>query len=313
MSQRVPQRSQQSYRHEALLWHGRDDFTGNLVPFVEEGLELGEPVLVAVTHEHTDWLRAALGGPAADRVQFVDMERLGRNPARIIPAWRDFVAAAGRGRPVRGVGEPIWPGRHAEELAECQLHEAMLNVAIDPAAPLWLICPYDAAALPALVIEEACRSHPVIVEAGGYRGSASYGGRAHVEKLFGGSLSEPGGRARGGVYGADSVHRLVCYAKLELYVAGLSVDRAARMAAAAEVVARGSVRRGASRVSVRVWSDVDAVTCEVCDDAPVDDLLHGRTVPTDAPDGLWQVNQDCDLVQLRSGNGRTVVRILSWK
>jgi hypothetical protein len=283
-----------------------------VVPFVEEGLELGEPVLVAVTHEHTDWLRAALGA-AADRVQFVEMERLGRNPARIIPAWRDFVAAAGRGRPVRGVGEPIWPGRHAEELAECQLHEAMLNVAIDPAAPLWLICPYDAAALPALVIEEACRSHPVIVEAGGYRGSASYGGRAHVEKLFGGSLSEPGGRARGGVYGVESVHRLVCYVKLELYVAGLSVDRAARMAAAAEVVARGSVRRGASRVSVRVWSDAAAVTCEVCDDAPVDDLLHGRTVPTDAPDGLWQVNQDCDLVQLRSGNGRTVVRILSWK
>ena len=44
---------------------------------------------------------------------------------------------------------------------------------------------------------------------------------------------------RGGVYGAGSVHRLVGYAKLELYVAGLSVDRAARMAAAAEVVARG--------------------------------------------------------------------------
>ena len=51
---------------------------------------------------------------------------------------------------------------------------------------------------------------------------------------------------RGGVYGAGSVHRLVGYAKLELYVAGLSVDRAARMATAAEVVARGSLRRGAS-------------------------------------------------------------------
>ena len=132
------------------------------------------------------------------------MERLGRNPARIIPAWRDFVAApAGRGRPVRGIGEPIWPGRHAEELAECQLHEAILNVAIDPAAPLWLICPYDVVTLAASVIEEAHRSHPVIVDAGEYRGSASYGGRAHVEELFGGSLSEPGGRARGGVYGAE--------------------------------------------------------------------------------------------------------------
>ena len=97
MSQRVPQRSQQSYRHEALLWHDRDDFTGTLAPFVDEGLELGEPVLVAVTKEHTHWLRAALGEPAAERVQFVDMAQLGRNPARIIPAWRDFVAAPAGG------------------------------------------------------------------------------------------------------------------------------------------------------------------------------------------------------------------------
>ena len=37
MSPRVPERSQQSYRHEALLWHDRDDFTRNLVPFVDEG------------------------------------------------------------------------------------------------------------------------------------------------------------------------------------------------------------------------------------------------------------------------------------
>ena len=186
-------------------------------------------------------------------------------------------------------------------------------MAIDPAAPLWLICPYDAETLAAPVIEEAHRSHPVIVDAGEYRGSGTYGGRAHVEELFSGSLSEPGGRTRGGVYTADSMHRLVGYAKLELYVAGLSADRAARMAAATEVLARGSLRRGSTSVSIRIWSDADAVICEVSDDAPVDDLFHGRTVPTDAHDGLWQVNQDCDLVQLRSGNGSTVVRILSWR
>jgi MEDS: MEthanogen/methylotroph, DcmR Sensory domain len=313
-SRRVPQRSQQSYRHEALLWHDREDFTDTLVPFVDEGLELGEPVLVAVTNEHTHWLRAALGEPAAEQVRFVDMERLGSNPARIIPAWRDFVATPdGESRPSRGIGEPIWPGRHDEELAECQLHEAILNVAIDPAAPLWLICPYDAETLPAPVIEEAHRSHPVIVDAGEYRGSGTYGGRAHVEELFSGSLSEPGGRTRGGVYTADSMHRLVGYAKLELYVAGLSADRAARMAAATEVLARGSLRRGSTSVAIRIWSDAEAVICEVSDDAPVDDPLHGRTVPTDAHDGLWQVNQDCDLVQLRSGNESTVIRILSWR
>jgi hypothetical protein len=38
----------------------------------------------------------------------------------------------------------------------------MLNIAIDPETPFWLICPYDAVTLSAAVVEEAHRSHPVI-------------------------------------------------------------------------------------------------------------------------------------------------------
>ena len=49
---------------------------------------------------------AELGGEG-EAVQFVDMPALGRNPARIIPAWRDFVDEHGAGgRPLRGIGEP---------------------------------------------------------------------------------------------------------------------------------------------------------------------------------------------------------------
>ncbi len=74
------------------------------------------------------------------------MTQLGSNPARIIPAWRDFLDEH-PGTPVRGVGEPIWGGRRPAEIVECQLHEALLNVAISPATPLWLRCPYDATQL----------------------------------------------------------------------------------------------------------------------------------------------------------------------
>jgi hypothetical protein len=43
-------------------------------------------------------------------VKFVDMAKLGRNPARIIPAWQKFVDQhSGYGRPVRGIGEPFGP------------------------------------------------------------------------------------------------------------------------------------------------------------------------------------------------------------
>src|SRR5688572_4997019 len=102
----APARSRQSYRHEAFLWRDPADFTATLVSFIEEGLAGGEPVIVALTPQHTQWLHDALSGPAADRVEFVDMTRLGGNPARIIPAWRRFVAAHSEPlQPARGIGE----------------------------------------------------------------------------------------------------------------------------------------------------------------------------------------------------------------
>ena len=79
-----------SYRHEAFLWSGEDDFLAGTAPFIREGLRAGQPVMVAVTAPHIWLLRTALGTDA-DRVRFVDMAVVGRNPARIIPAWREFV------------------------------------------------------------------------------------------------------------------------------------------------------------------------------------------------------------------------------
>ena len=123
------------YLHEAFFWRGDDHFLARTVPFVLEGLEAGEPVMAAVAPGHVDLLRDALGG-AADEIQLLDMGRLGANPARIIPAWREFTDAhAGPGRPVRGIGEPVWSARRGSELAECQLHEALLNYAVGPGLP----------------------------------------------------------------------------------------------------------------------------------------------------------------------------------
>src|SRR5919107_284652 len=225
-----PNRAQQSYRHEAFLWHDAADFTASMVPFLEEGLDVGEPMMVAVIPEHTRWLKDALGD-RAQQIEFVDMSELGRNPARIIPAWQQFLdTSSGEGRPVRGIGEPIWPGRRPEELLECQLHEALLNVAVDPELPFWLICPYDAEKLSPAVVEEAYRSHPVIVEAGSYQGSARYAGRAHVDLMFSAALSELAAPAQTTHFTEQDITRLRTYLNLEYYVAGLPDQKAADLA-----------------------------------------------------------------------------------
>ena len=111
---------------------------------------------------------ARSSAPTPSGVTFADMAEVGVNPARIIPAWREFVDAhAGRGRRLRGIGEPIWAQRSPDELVECQRHEALLNLAFAGAEDFWLLCPYDVEALDPDVIAKAHHSHPAVVADGG--------------------------------------------------------------------------------------------------------------------------------------------------
>src|SRR4051812_22753633 len=109
----------EAFQHEAFFYAGTDEFLAGAVPFLLGGLENDEPMLVAVPAVRIRALEGALGSDA-DRVAFFDMERLGANPAHIIPAWRDFLSQHGSGTTaVRGIGEPIWAGRSESELVEC--------------------------------------------------------------------------------------------------------------------------------------------------------------------------------------------------
>jgi MEDS: MEthanogen/methylotroph, DcmR Sensory domain len=296
------------------MWRDSADFTSGLVTFIEDGLEAGEPVMVALIREHTHWLRDALGAKAR-KVQFVDMGELGSNPARIIPAWQQFLDAySGHGRPVRGIGEPIWAGRRDEEILECQLHEALLNVAVHPEIPFWLICPYDAAQLDSSVLEEAHRSHPAIVEAHSYQGSARYGGRAHVSSMFASELPDLAGQPTQISFRPENLDRIFAFVALDAYAAGLQADKASDLAAATQRLAAGSMKRGAGGGNIRIWHQSRAVICELADETYVGDLLAGRHEPSaDNGDGLWFANQLCDLVQLRSTPSGTTVRVHAWK
>jgi hypothetical protein len=312
--QASPARAEQSYRHEAFLWHDRTDFTDSLVPFVTDGLDAGEPVMVAVIEEHGEWLRQSLGAKADD-VKFFDMADLGHNPAKIIPAWQKFLDIdAGGDGPARGVGEPIWVGRGADELIECQIHEALLNVAVDPTVPFWLVCPYDVTGLEPAVIDEAYRSHPVVIEADAYRGSTSYAGRAHLEMMLGTELPVLVGEPTTIPFNRRNLGRLRAFLKLEGHVAGLRLQQAADLATVTSGLAADSLERGATSGTIRVWRQPRSVVCEVVDDTHLDDPLAGRRAPlVDGADALWAANQLCDLVQLRTTPTGTTIRVHAYR
>jgi anti-sigma regulatory factor (Ser/Thr protein kinase) len=293
-----------------MLYRGEDGFLAGTLPFVREGLEQDEAVLVAVSRRKARLLADRLVGTAG-RVTFIDMLDLGRNPARIIPVWRDFAADnTGRGRPFRGVGEPVWSERNADELDECRRHEALLNVAFDD-GPAWrLLCPYDVATLPPDAVEVAHHTHPHVRENGnGARASAAYGDDADQ---LDGALPAPPARRRDIAFTDENLGAVRTAVGRASRWAGLDRERAADLMLAVSELATNSLRHADGRGRFRLWRESDSIVCEVSDAGRIDDPLVGRRTPSigqGSERGLWLVNQLCDLTQIRSTADGTTVRI----
>ena len=301
-----------TYRHECQLYRGIDEFLVAIVPFVQDGLERGQQVMVAVAEPRLQAMRDTLGEDA-NLVVFADMAELGRNPALIIPAWREF-AASSNGRPMRGVGEPIWAGRSDTEIVECQFHEALLNLALPDETPLWLLCPYDIESLGDALIVEALRSHPYVVESETEAGNRHYAGAVHARSLFAAALAAPTAPTTTVHFDDDrpgeaATQILHCAAG-----AGIPAQRAAKLVTAIDELATAGVRDSGG-VQIRLWSDVGTMVCEVADRAVVDDPLIGRASslrPQSRERGIRLANELCDLVQVRSNATGTTVRVHSF-
>jgi anti-sigma regulatory factor (Ser/Thr protein kinase) len=300
----------QRFAHEALFYAGDQGFVDGVAPFVREGVARGEAVLVVVPARKIELLRDSLNGEA-EWVLFADMAEVGANPARIIPAWQDFVER-NDGRQMRGVGEPISSDRGREELVECQRHEQLLNVAF-ATSPAWrLLCPYDTEALEPAVIDEALRSHPVVLEGGRCRPSEAYLGLGATGLPLGLPLLDPPASAEPFAFDADSLVECRRRVYWQGTRAGLGVARTNDLVLAVNEILTNSVRHGGGTGVLRIWQDDGMLVCEVRDGGRIDDPLADRRRP--GPDqtggrGLWIANQLCDLVQLRSLADGSVVRV----
>jgi anti-sigma regulatory factor (Ser/Thr protein kinase) len=301
-----------TFRHEVLFYDSAERFLAGTVPFIEGALEAGEPALVAVGPAKIELLEGELGA-GAERVRFVDMEALGRNPARIIPAWREFVEEhVSDGGQARGIGEPIWPGRSEAEIDECQRHESLLNVAFR-GAPAWsLLCPYDSESLPDEVLEAAAHCHPHLTEDGT---SAANGGCRELDSSpdpFAGTFEPGPPSAREFDFDREALHDLRGLVREEAAGSGLSRERTTDLVLAASELAANSIRHGGGRGRWRLWRGEGELILEVTDAGRVEQPLVGRVEPVATQGGgrgLWMANRLCDLVRIRSGGEGTSVRL----
>ena len=301
-----------TFHHEALFYAGDGEFVTRCRAFVEEGLERDEPVLVMVGRRKLDLLRDALGERAAD-VSFQDMEVVGRNPARIIPAWSRFVAEQTKDgeRGMRGIGEPIWADRAANELSECQLHESLINLAFAAANSFRLVCPYDTRALPKDVIAEARRSHPLVSDGGAPSPCSDYRGIENVAGEFGGTLPEPPAEAERLTVTVEGLRQARDLVRRRAVEAGLD-QRADDLVLAVNEILSNSLAHAQGDGLLRVWREPDGIVCEVRDSGHIVQPLIGREEPVLGQiggHGVWLVNLVCDLVQVRSSAGGSAVRM----
>ena len=306
-----PTVSTSSFHHEAVFYAGDNEFVERSRAFVDEGLERDEPVLVMVGLRKLELLREALGTPAED-VHFADMEVVGRNPARIIPAWSRFVADhAANGGGMRGIGEPIWAGRNPSELSECQLHESLINLAFTAAKDFRLICPYDTSALPEDVIAEARRSHPVVSNDGAENVSPDYCGIDKVAARFAEPLSEPPSDAEELTVTVGALRDARRLVRARAQEAGLGA-RSEDFVLAVNEVLSNSLNHARENGTLRVWQGTDGLVCEVRDGGHINQPLVGRQEPEVGQlggHGIWLVNLVCDLVQVRSSAHGSAVRM----
>jgi anti-sigma regulatory factor (Ser/Thr protein kinase) len=302
----------QTFRHEAFFYASEHEFLDGMLAFIRKGLAAREPVMAALSAAKIARLRRELGDDA-ERVCFADMARVGSNPARIIPAWHEFVGGRpAPDRPIRGIGEPIWAGRTPAELVECQRHEDLLNLAFADTPAFRLLCPYDTEGLDGAVVHEARCSHPILVEDGVERESGGYRGLQQVAAPFATPLPEPASPPSEIAFDIDTLAAVRRMVSSYAASGGMSAARSADLILAVDELATNSVRHGGGWGVLRVWHDDGSLICEVRDRGRIDEPLVGRRLPsTDQPGGfgVWIVNQLCDLVQMRSLPGGNVVRL----
>jgi anti-sigma regulatory factor (Ser/Thr protein kinase) len=297
---------QKAYQHEALPYRDREEFVSSCVAIAEEARQHDERVLFLLAAAKLDELRQALSA-GADDVALVAIDQHGRNPARITTMLDSFQASAS-GRRCVGVNETVSTARSRAAFAEAMFAETVLNLPSVQSWPLSVICLYDTSALDSSWLTEMRRSHPVV------RGEPDNPAfdPSLAAALFAQPPDDPPADAYWRVSAGVDLAATRAFIRTRANAYSLTEERLDDLVMAANEVVTNSVRHGGGQCRIGIWEDDGSVVCEVRDRGVIADPLAGRLAPAPtapAGRGLWLANHLCDLVQIRSSQEGTVVRL----
>ena len=302
--------SSDGFRHMALFYRGRGEYMAALRSFIRASRARDDAVLVAIPNGHArlQQVHRELADDSA-QVTLIDMAKLGRNPARIMPAFLTF-ADKHRGQRVCCIGEPIWPGRTAAEVQEATRHEALMNLAFRD-SPVTVLCPYDSTRLPGSVMADAASTHPAVIEDGQETASPRYLGPPELPPRCKRALPSPPAHAEALGY-SDDLAPVRSFVASKARCAGLTPPRSTDLVLAASELAANTLHHTDGGGTVQFWRVREEIVCQVADTGQITDPLAMHRAPSDdlaGGKGLWLVNQVCDLVQTRTGRAGTTTRL----
>jgi len=297
--------------HRAFLYGGIEHFLSVSVPYVAEGVEADEAVIVVVREPGLGALRDALA-PYGEAIEFYDSDAFYRHPVRTLKSYQELLLSK-KPRGVRALAEPVWDGWTPRQTVEWARYESLINVVFGD-ADARALCPYDVNGLPQRIIDHARQTHPLLEDRGrtvrntDYVQPAVFGGRCDRARAF--------KRPRGADYYAitsDDLHGLRAFVGERALRHGLDPQAAQHLVTAANEVAANALRHGSPPVGAWVWADGPELLCEVGDNGlwragP----LVGFVPPGSALErgfGLWTVRLLVDLMELRAGWDGTFVRL----
>ncbi|MEU5877637.1 sensor histidine kinase [Spirillospora sp. NPDC047279] len=303
------------FSHRVLPYDGIDDFLAGAMPFLRDGIDAGDRVLAVTGIGSEAVLRDALGPPGAGRVEFVAPDRWYAHPARTLAdCLGDADRLCGEGRRLRVLAEPAWTARSPLEVLEWQRLEAIVNVAFAGTGAA-ILCPY-ARSLPAGVVAAARRTHPETL-----RGDRAVGNPGYMDPWAYNSLCDrvplpaPPDDAWTLTIDRPDLYWLRAYVTDYARLTPLAEEDLQRLLVAVTEVVTNATNHGRPPMVLRMWVEwrEAAFVCEVTD-AGRWPAGSGRGLIPPRPDGpgrfgLWAVRLLCSMVQIRTGDDGTAVRL----
>jgi anti-sigma regulatory factor (Ser/Thr protein kinase) len=295
--------------HEVGFYRSDAEFGALIVPFVEEGVAAGQPVVIGYDDRKESLLRSWLSDP--DAVTFIADDSLYATPARAIASyWQLFegYSAAGATQ-IRIAGDVPHEG-NGGRFAGWDRYESAANTVWDR-FPVWSRCLYDATTAAPQVLDVAARTHPrIVLPSGHYEPSSRYQDPAEFEPLP--PDPDPLERSAPAIEMTDPSAAQVRHALTSIGYGQLPDAGLQDLVIGVSEAVSNAWRHGRPPVTARIWATSGRILVCVHDTGPGPaDPLAGLAPAPAKPElqgaGLWLIHVlGLDPALIRSRDGFTV-------